>query len=59
MAKPSKPDPKEWPFYCAKCDVTFVSMSDLEQHLQGLHHRLSESDKAFLHALKIQPWDEE
>ena len=59
MPRKDRPDPEQFPHFCPKCDLTFLSPSDLEQHMQGLHHRLSESDRAFLRSLRIQPWDED
>jgi hypothetical protein len=48
-----------FPYWCEQCSLTFLSARDLELHLQGTHHKLTDSDKAFLRALRITPWEDE
>lgn len=59
MGRREIPDQEAFPHWCEKCDLTFLSARDLELHLQGSHHKLSDWDKRFLKALKITPWMEE
>lgn len=48
---------EQFPHWCEKCNLTFLSAKDLELHLQGTHHKLTLWDKTFLKALKIEPWE--
>lgn len=50
---------EQFPHWCAQCNLTFLSQRDLELHLQGSHHKLTELDKAFLRSIKITPWEDD